>query len=60
MEKRASWEYGIGLAQLDGVAVSDELLELAEKEICGEITIDEIREILLKKYTVQKENKQSV
>ncbi len=51
MNNREAWNYGIGMAQVDGTKVSDELLELAEKEICGEITVDNIRQILIKKYS---------
>jgi hypothetical protein len=56
-EKRKAWEWGIGMNQLDGEWIpSEELKELMEKEINGEITTEEIREILIKKYTVKVED----
>lgn len=51
MEKRrAAWDFAIGLQAVDDKTVSPELLELAEKEIRGEITTEEIIEILKEKY----------
>ena len=56
-EKRKAWEWGIGTNQLDGEWIpSEELKELMEKEINGEITTEEIREILIKKSTVKVED----
>lgn len=49
-EKRAAWDYAIGMMQVDGVKPDDEYLELMEKEINGEITLDEMKLIILKKH----------
>lgn len=50
--KRRSWNFAIGLNQLDGEwKPDDEYMELIEKEINGEITKQQIRKILNKKYT---------
>lgn len=49
-EKRAAWDYAIGMMQVDGVKPDDEYLELVEKEINGEITLDEMKLIILKKH----------
>lgn len=49
-EKRKSWDYSIGLMQVDGVKPDAEYLELVEKEINGEITLDEMELIILKKH----------
>lgn len=50
-----AWNYAIGIVQIDGIKPSDEFLELVEKEKRGEITGDDIRRVLYKKYTVKGE-----
>jgi len=50
-----SWDYAIGIVQVDGIKPSDELLKLAEKEKRGEITNEDIRRILKHKYTMVEE-----
>jgi len=50
MDKREAWEYALGLLKIDNIEPSLEFLELIEKEIAGEITTADIREILDKKY----------
>jgi hypothetical protein len=50
LEKESSWDYSIGLATIDGGKPSDFLMELIEKEKRGEITIQDIREELGRKY----------
>lgn len=53
-EKREAWEFAIGINQLDGEWIPGaEYMDLVEKEINGEITTQEIREILNKKYTLK-------
>lgn len=59
-ERAEAWSVAIGLQAVDGLQVSDYLLELACRNIEGEITIDEVIELLnerdakksrLKEYT---------
>ena len=59
-ERAEAWRVAIGLQAVDGLQVSDYLLELARRNIEGEITIDEVIELLnerdakksrLKEYT---------
>lgn len=50
MDNETAWNYAIGMMQVDGGKPTEEFLELVEKEKRGEITIDEMRKILLKKY----------
>ena len=50
-----AWGYAIGIVQLDGIKPSVEFLELAEKEKKGELTGDDIRRVLDKKYTVRED-----
>ncbi len=45
-ERAEAWSVAIGLQAVDGLQVSDYLLELARKNIEGEITIDEVIELL--------------
>lgn len=56
MTNEEAWRYAIGIVQVDGIKPSDDFLELVEKEKKGEITGDDIRRILTKKYTVKEES----
>lgn len=49
-DKREAWDYAIGMMQVDGVKPDQEYLDLVEKEINGEITLDEMKLIILKKH----------
>ena len=49
-EKRAAWDFAIGMMQVNGVKPDKEYLELVEKEINGEITLEEMELIILKKH----------
>ena len=55
MDKEKAWNYAIGLVQVEGIKPSDDFLELVEKEKDGLLTDDDIRRILVKKYTVVEE-----
>jgi len=46
LTKRQAWNYAFGMLKIDGLSPSDTLLALSEKEISGEITLDEIHEQL--------------
>ena len=48
-----SWDYAIGIVQIDGIKPSEEFLELVEKEKRGEITNEDIRRVLVKKYIMK-------
>lgn len=57
MDNNKAWDYAIGIVQVDGIKPSKEFLELVEKEKRGEMTGDDIRRALYKKYTMKgKEN----
>jgi len=47
-----AWNYAIGIVQVEGIKPANDFLELAEKEKRGELTSDDIRRVLVKKYTV--------
>lgn len=55
MDNEKAWDYAIGIVQVDGIKPSDDFLELVEKEKRGEITGEDIRRVLNKKYTVKEE-----
>ncbi|MCL2367060.1 MAG: antitoxin VbhA family protein [Oscillospiraceae bacterium] len=52
MENNEAWDYAIGLVQVEGITPSEDFLALVEKEKQGELTNDDIRKVLLKKYQV--------
>ena len=53
MSNEQAWDYAIGIVQIDGIKPSDDFLALADKEKRGELTGDDIRRVLDKKYTVK-------
>lgn len=55
MTNEQAWNFAIGLAQLDGIKVSDDFLELVEREKRGEITSGDIRLALIEKYKVKED-----
>jgi hypothetical protein len=55
MTNNKAWDYAIGIVQLDGIKPSADFMELVEKEKRGEITSDDIRSVLVNKYTVKEE-----
>ena len=56
--KRAeAWRVAIGLQAVDGLRVSDYLLELARKNIEGELTMEEVDNLLDKHYKEKREHK---
>jgi hypothetical protein len=55
MTNEKAWDYAIGIVQVDGIKPSDDFLELVEKEKRGELTGDDIRQVLVKKYTMKEE-----
>ena len=52
-ERAEAWNTAIGLQAVDGLKVSDYLRETARKNIEGEISIDEARE-LVKQYYIRR------
>lgn len=55
MDNNKAWDYAIGIVQVDGIKPSDDFLELVEKEKRGEITDEDIRNVLCQKYRVKEE-----
>lgn len=55
MDKGKAWDYAIGIIKVDGLEPSPDFLELVEKEKRGEITRDDIKKYLDKKYMIKEE-----
>jgi hypothetical protein len=55
MEKQTAWDYALGLIKIDGLTPTPEFLSMVEKEIKGEITLNEIESSLNKKYKMKGE-----
>ena len=56
-ERAEAWRVAIGLQAVDGLGVSDYLLELARKNIEGELTMEEVDELL---YQYDDEKKKQI
>ncbi|MDR0547622.1 MAG: antitoxin VbhA family protein [Dysgonamonadaceae bacterium] len=53
MTKQTAWNYALGLIQVDGLSPTPEFVELANKEIRGEITLEDIEKRLNKRYRMK-------
>jgi hypothetical protein len=51
-EDRA-WDYALGMIKVDGLEPSQEMKELIEREKRGEITTEQVREALDRKYKMK-------
>ncbi len=49
-ERAANWGIAIGLQAVDGLTPSDYLVDVARRNIEGEITIDEVKQLLKSYY----------
>ena len=56
-ERTINWRTAIGLQAVDGLQVSDFLLEIARRNIEGEISMDEAQKLIEAHY--QKENREN-
>ena len=52
MTNEQAWNFAIGIVQLDDIKPSEEFLELVERQKRGEITNEDIRKELFRKYAV--------
>ena len=53
-EKASNWSAAIGLQGVDGLSVSDFLIQLAQQQIEGKITMDEVTQRLNEHYEHRK------
>ena len=47
------WDYAVGMVKVDGLEPSAAMKELMEKEKRGEITMEQVREALDKRYKMR-------
>ena len=48
------WEYALGMIKVDGLEPSTEMKKLIEKEKKGEISMEEVRKALDRKYKMKR------
>ena len=53
MSKTEAWNYALGMIRVDGLEPSPEYLELVEKEKRGELTREDIKNVLDTKYRMK-------
>ena len=58
-EKASNWAIAIGLQCVDGLNVSDFLIEVACQEVEGKVTMDEAQTLINEHYTHMKSNRSS-
>ncbi len=55
MTNSQAWDYAVGIIKVDGLEPTPEFKEYIEKEKRGEVTMDDIKQYLDKKYKVKEE-----
>ena len=53
MTKTQAWDYAIGMIKVDGLEPTKEFMEYVEKEKRGEVTIEDMKNFLDKKYKMK-------
>lgn len=53
MTSAEAWNYAIGMIKVDGLEPTEEFKQYIEKEKCGEITMDDAKRFLDKKYKMK-------
>ncbi len=51
------WDYALGMIKVDGLEPSPEFKKLIEKESRGEMTMEDMRKVLDKKYKMKEQRK---
>lgn len=59
IDKAQAWKTAIGLQDVDGLTTSDYLLDAAKRHIDGDITIDQVRELLDSYYNSKTDRAES-
>jgi hypothetical protein len=54
VETGKKWDYSLGMIKVDGLEPSPEMKELIEREKNGEITMDEVKKALDRKYKMKR------
>ena len=55
MTNTQAWNYAVGMIKVDGLEPTEEFKEYIEKEKRGEVTMEDIKQYLDKKYKVKEE-----
>ncbi len=55
MTNTQAWNYAVGMIKVDGLEPTAEFKEYIEKEKRGEVTMEDIKQYLDKKYKVKEE-----
>lgn len=55
--KQLQWDMAIGLQQVDNLTPSKYLKQISEKNILGELTIEEVEQSLKEYYTTKEQKK---
>lgn len=53
MSNAQAWDYALGMIRVDGLEPTQEFLDLVEKEKRDEITREDIKKVLDKKYRMK-------
>ncbi len=56
MTNEQAWNYAVGLIKVDGLEPTKEFKEYIEKEKKGEVSMEDIKNYLDKKYKVKENN----
>lgn len=56
-EKASNWRMAIGLQAVDGLKTSEYLIKIARRQIEGEITMDEVQELISAHYQAKRKQK---
>ncbi len=56
-ERASNWRMAIGLQAVDGLRTSNYLIEIARRQIEGEITMDEVQELISAYHQSKKKQK---
>lgn len=56
-ERASNWRAAIGLQAVDGLNTSNYLVEIARRQIEGEITMDEVQELISAHYQGKRKQK---
>ena len=55
MTNAQAWDYAVGMIKVDGLEPTEEFKEYVEKEKRGEVSMDDIKQYLDKKYKVKED-----
>lgn len=54
MTNKEAWDYAIGMIKVDGLEPTEDFKKYIEKEKNGEVTMEDVKKFLDKKYKMKK------